>query len=159
MPPKGLSTTVLLVIFVLSILNGTINACPLELPTATVSINGQGLIVELDATPHSRRCGLSRRTTLDGNYGMLFIYPRSEPRSFWMKDTSIPLSIAFLDESGNIINIENKPPGQTGKRYHSRLPASYALEVNQGWFSLHGIKAGDRVQLKEIVNIEGSPPQ
>ena len=79
---------------------------------------------------------------------MLFVYPRSDLRTFWMKDTWIPLSIAFLDDSGKMINIEIMSPGQTEKRYRSRVPASYALEVNQGWFRLHGIKVGDRVEMK-----------
>jgi len=153
--PKGLSKIVLLAILVLSILKGTINACPLELPTATLSINGRHLIVELAATPQSRRCGLSKRTALDANQGMLFIYPRSDLRTFWMKDTWIPLSIAFVDDSGNIINIEIMSPDQTAQKYHSSKPALYALEVNQGWFRLHGIKAGDRVEMKAIVNIKG----
>lgn len=73
-----------------------------------------------------------------------------------MKDTWIPLSIAFLDESGTIINIEFMSPNQAEKKYHSGKPALYALEVNQGWFRLHGIKAGDRVKMKAIVNI-GEP--
>ena len=159
MPPKGLSTIALLVIFVLSILQGTISACPLELPTTAVSINGHRLIVELAATPQSRRCGLSNRAALDENQGMLFIFPRSDLRTFWMKDTRIPLSIAFLDDSRHIINIEFMSPDQTEERYHSSKPAVYALEVNQGWFKWHGIKAGDRVEMKPIVNIGGSPQQ
>ncbi len=142
MQPKDIPKITLLVIFALSILKGTINACPLELPTAAVSINGHHLIVELAATPQSRGCGLSKRTALDENQGMLFIYPRSDLRTFWMKDTWLPLSIAFLDDSGNIINIEIMLPDQTEKKYHSSKPALYALEVNQGWFRLHGIKAG-----------------
>jgi uncharacterized membrane protein (UPF0127 family) len=127
------------------------------LPTAAVSINGRRLIVELAATPQSRRCGLSNRAALGENQGMLFIYPRSDLRTFWMKDTRIPLSIAFLDDSGKIINIEIMSPNQTEERYHSRKPALYALEVNQGWFKLNGIKAGDRVEMKPSVNIGESP--
>ena len=65
-----------------------------------------------------------------------------------MKDTRIPLSIAFLDDSGNIINIEIMSPNQTGKKYYSSKPALYALEVNQGWFRSHGIKTGDQVEMK-----------
>jgi hypothetical protein len=102
---------------------------------------------------------LSKRAALDDNHGMLFVYPRSDLRIFWMKDTWIPLSIAFLDGSGNIINIEIMSPDQTEKKYHSRLPALYALEVNQGWFKLHGINAGDRVEMKQVVNTGGSPQQ
>ncbi len=157
MPPTGLTKIVLLIIFVLSIFNGTLNACPLELPTTAVSINGHPLIVELAATPQSRRCGLSNRAALDENQGMLFVYPRSDLRTFWMKDTRIPLSIAFLDDSGNIINIEIMSPNRTEKKYRSSKPALYALEVNQGWFKMHGINAGDRVEMKQVVNIGGLP--
>jgi uncharacterized membrane protein (UPF0127 family) len=135
----------LLTLLIVSILNGTINACPLELPTTSVSINGHLLIVDVAATPQSRMCGLSKRSALDENRGMLFVYARSGLRSFWMKDTWIPLSIAFLDESGKILNIEIMSPDQTEKRYRSSQPAIYALEVSQGWFGSRGIKAGDRV--------------
>src|SRR5210317_1543147 len=128
MQPTGLSKIVLLIIFVLTTLNETVDACPLELPTTAVSINGHRLIVELAATPQSRRCGLSNRAALGQSQGMLFIYPRSELRTFWMKDTRIPLSIAFLDDSRHIINIEFMSPNQTEKRYHSSKPALYALE-------------------------------
>lgn len=145
----GFPNIFLLAILILSILKGTINACPLELPTTAISINGHRLIVEVAATPQSRTCGLSKRPTLNENQGMLFAYPRSDLRTFWMKDTWIPLSIAFLDESGKILNIEIMSPGQTEKRYHSSGPAGYALEVNQGWFRLHGIKAGDTVEMRE----------
>ncbi len=159
MQTKGLFKIILLVIFALSVLKGTLHACPLELPTTAATINGHRLMVELAATPQSRRCGLSNRAALGENQGMLFVYPRSELRTFWMKDTWIPLSIAFLDDAGIIINIEIMSPDQTEKRYHSGKPALYALEVNQGWFKLHGINAGDRVQLKEIINIGGSAQQ
>ncbi len=73
-----------------------------------------------------------------------------------MKDTWFPLSIAFLDDSGNIINIEIMSPDQTQTRYHSRRPALYALEVNQGWFRLHGIKAGDKVEMGAVGIIESA---
>jgi uncharacterized protein len=147
MPPKGLSKTVLLAILIISILKGTINACPLELPVTTVSINGHRLIVEVAATRQSRTCGLSRRAALDDKQAMLFVYPRSRLRTFWMKDTWIPLSIAFLDDSGMIINIASMSPDQTEIRYRSNQPARYALEVKQGWFRLHGVKTGDRVEI------------
>ncbi len=145
----GFQKSFLLAILISSILTGTINACPLELPTASVSINGHILLVELAGTRQSRVCGLSHRSALKENHGMLFVYPRSALRTFWMKDTWIPLSIAFLDDSGKIINIEIMSPDQTEKRYHSRIPALYALEVNQGWFERHGINAGDKVEIKQ----------
>lgn len=145
MPLRMFFTTLLL----LSALTQKIGACPFELPETTVSINAHRLVVELAETTQARACGLSNRTVLDKDHGMLFVYPRSELITFWMKDTRIPLSIAFLDDSGKIINIEIMAPDQTETRYHSRLPALYALEVNQGWFRMHGIKAGDRVKFEQ----------
>lgn len=123
-------------------------ACPLDLPTAEVAIKGHTLTVELAATPTARACGLSHRDVLPQNNGMLFIFPDPRPLTFWMKDTRIPLSIAYLDDSGKIIDIQNMAPMQTEEQYPSSGPAKYALEVNQDWFKRHGIEAGDRVVLK-----------
>ncbi len=123
-------------------------ACPLELPTADISIRGYTLTVELATTPATRACGLSHRNELRKNHGMLFIYPDLRPRSFWMKDTKIPLSIAFLDDSGQIFSIQDMTPMQTDRTYPSSRPAGYALEVNQGWFGKNGIDVGDAVEMK-----------
>ena len=123
-------------------------ACPLVLPTATISIKGYTLTVELATTPAARACGMSHRDELPENHGMLFIFPDSRPRSFWMKDTKIFLSIAFLDDSGQIFSIQDMIPMRTDGFYDSSRPASYALEVNQGWFNKHGIYVGDVVEMK-----------
>ncbi|MFO7714553.1 DUF192 domain-containing protein [Desulfosarcina sp.] len=131
-------------------------ACPFDLPTLSVVINGHRLVVEVAATPQSRACGLSRRFALDENRGMLFVYAKADRRSFWMKDTWIPLSIAFLDDTGVIINMETMLPDQSEMRYRSNLPAVYVLEVNQGWFQSHGIKPGDRVEIRPPVVHGGS---
>lgn len=131
-------------------------ACPFNLPSQSVVINGHRLVVEVAATPQSRACGLSRRFALDENHGMLFVYAQADLRSFWMKDTWIPLSIAFLDDTGVIINMETMSPDQTEMRYRSNLPAVYVLEVNQGWFQSHGIKPGDRVEMRQPVLHGGS---
>ena len=129
-------------------------ACPLELPVATISINGHALTVELATTPKARVCGLSKRVKLPENHGMLFIYPTVGQRTFWMKDTHIPLSIAFLDDSGRILSVQDMTPMQTNERYHSLQPVRYALEVKQGWFAEHGISVGDMVEMKLPVVIE-----
>ena len=129
-------------------------ACPLELPVATISINGHPLAVELATTPKARVCGLSKRVDLPENHGMVFIYSALGPRTFWMKDTQIPLSIAFLDDTGRILSIQRMAPMQTSERYHSPQPVRYALEVNQGWFAEHGIGVGDIVEMKLPVVIE-----
>ena len=123
-------------------------ACPIDLPIATVSIKGHLLTVELATTPVARGCGLSRRQELPDNRGMLFIFSDLRPRSFWMKDTVIPLSIAYLDDTGQIFSIQDMVPLQTNKQYPSSQPAAFALEVNQGWFLSHGIEVGDIVKMK-----------
>jgi uncharacterized membrane protein (UPF0127 family) len=123
-------------------------ACPLELPTTTIRIKGYRLTVELATTPASRSCGLSHRDELPQNHGMLFVFPKLRPHTFWMKDTSIPLSIAYLDDSGRIFSIQDMVPLNTEKHYPSVQPAGYALEVNQGWFRGHGIGVADVVELK-----------
>jgi hypothetical protein len=134
--------------FILTTLSTSALACPIELPTTTVSINGYTLTVELATTPASRGCGLSHRDELPKNQGMLFIFSDRRPRNFWMKDTFIPLSIAYLDDSGRIFSIQDMVPLQTDEQYPSSRPASYALEVIQGWFRRHGIKAGDVVKME-----------
>ena len=120
----------------------------MQLPTSTISIKGFDLAVEIASTPAARNCGLSNRYEMADNHGMLFVYPGPQNSAFWMKDTHIPLSIAFLDEFGRIINLENMTPLQTGERYYPSRPAKYALEVAQGWFDAHEIAIGDTVEMK-----------
>jgi uncharacterized membrane protein (UPF0127 family) len=124
------------------------HACPFDLPTTTIVIKGHKLTVEWAVTPEERSCGLSNRFSLDENKGMLFVYKSTRPLSFWMKDTHVLLSIAFLDKDGRIINIETMTPNQTQIKYRSVRPALYALETNRGWFQSHGIGIGDRVNIK-----------
>jgi uncharacterized membrane protein (UPF0127 family) len=135
-------------LYVLMTLSTNTAACPIDLPITTVSIKGHPLTVELATTAAARGCGLSRRQEMPGNQGMLFIFSDLRPRSFWMKDTVIPLSIAYLDDSGQIFSIQDMVPLQTNKQYLSSQPAAYALEVNQGWFRSHGIEVGDIVKMK-----------
>ncbi len=105
--------------------------------------------VELATTPPERRKGLMFRRSLAQDTGMLFVYPDPAERSFWMKNTLIPLSIAYADESGRIVRIlEMLPDPGTGAplpRYLSGEPAIYALEMERGWFNAHGIREGDRM--------------
>ena len=140
--------------FILILNSAKTLACPLELPVATISIKGFTLAVELATMPQARVCGLSKRVKLPENHGMLFIYPTPGVRTFWMKDTHIPLSIAFLDDSGLISSIHHMSAMQTDERYRSSLPVRYALEVNQGWFAERGIGVGDMVEMKLPVVIE-----
>ena len=94
--------------------------------------------------------GLMDRTTLGENRGMLFVYPEEQELSFWMKNTLIPLSIAFIDSERRIVDIQDmKPLDDKPPSYVSADPAQYALEVNQGFFEKRGVKVGDRVELPE----------
>ncbi len=149
--PKGIGIALP---FILVLISLKAIACPLELPVATISAKGHALKVELATTPKARVCGLSNRFQLSDNHGMLFIYPTPGLRHFWMKDTHIPLSIAFLDDSGRILSIHQMVPMQTDERYRSLQPVRYALEVNQSWFADHGVGVGDIVELKLPVVIE-----
>jgi uncharacterized membrane protein (UPF0127 family) len=85
------------------------------------------------------------RPTLAPDAGMLFVYPDERPRSFWMKDTSLPLSIAYLDAQGRIVRIADLTPFDTSPVPSGR-PAMYALEVNKGWFTRHGVDVGTAVK-------------
>ncbi len=89
--------------------------------------------------------GLRWRKSLPENRGMLFVYTDEEPRSFTMEDTLIPLSIAFMDSEGRIVDIQDMEPSKEG--YDSAEPAQYALEVNQGFFEERGVEVGDRAEL------------
>jgi uncharacterized protein len=94
--------------------------------------------------------GLMDRTALGENRGMLFVYPEEREFSFWMKNTLIPLSIAFIDSKRRIIDIQDmKPLDDEPPHYVSAEPAQYALEVNRGFFEQRGVKIGDRVELPE----------
>jgi uncharacterized membrane protein (UPF0127 family) len=92
--------------------------------------------------------GLMYRTALAEDRGMLFVFPDEEERSFWMRNTLIPLSIAFMDSEGRIVDIQDmKPLDDDPPHYVSAEPAQYALEVNRGFFKVLGVKVGDRADL------------
>ncbi len=113
--------------------------------SCALSLGGQIIDVEIARKKTEQQSGLSRRTTLGENNGMLFVYPTPRILSFWMKDTLIPLSVAFFDEKRRLIQIEDMEVTETGtlKIYRSRKPARYALEMNSGWFQKHNIGKGE----------------
>jgi uncharacterized membrane protein (UPF0127 family) len=115
------------------------------LPTTTLTIGGHKIVAEVATKPDERATGLMNRFSLQPDHGMLFVFERSEPLAFWMKNTYIPLSIAFIDEQGRIVNIEDMAP-QTEVSHWSAAPARYALEMRKAWFTERGIKPGDRVE-------------
>ena len=120
------------------------------LATRTISIAGErGVVtvdVELARTDTEQGIGLMYRTSLEDGKGMLFVNDHDRVMSFWMKNTLIPLSIAYISYDGTIIDIRDMYPNDTTS-VHSSRSVRYALEVPQGWFDRVGIKAGDKVNL------------
>ena len=104
------------------------------------------IIAEIAGTPTQREQGLMYRKELKDGYGMLFVFDRDEILSFWMKNTLVPLSIAFIAYDGRIVEIRDMQPGDLNSVRSSRS-VRYALEVPQGWFGRVGVKAGDRLLL------------
>jgi uncharacterized protein len=124
-----------------------VSAAPavVELPTMPLTINGHKLTVEVAKTTEQVTTGLMYRFSLKPDHGMLFVFERSEPRSFWMKNTFIPLSIAFVAADGRILNIDDMAPRDESSRHRSNGSAMYAIEMRKGWFAERSIQAGDRV--------------
>ncbi len=118
-----------------------------KLETIYVGESKIKLKVKIAATQTTREEGLMFVESLPSDQGMLFIFDDEKPRSFWMKNTYIPLDIIFLDSTGKVINFyESAEPLNELKRYPSNAPAKYALEVNGGWGRANNLKEGDKVE-------------
>jgi uncharacterized membrane protein (UPF0127 family) len=119
------------------------------LPVIKVAIAGHTVVAEVASTSEQRATGLMYRFSLPPENGMLFVFPAARPLSFWMRNTYVPLSIAFIAADGRIINIEDMAPQDERSKF-SAAPALYALEMKKGWFAQKGIGPGAKV--------EGLPP-
>ena len=124
-------------------------ASPLPISTVTTSAGERVPVeVEIADTDAERQTGLMERNVLPENAGMLFVFEGEQTLSFWMRDTLIPLSIAYIDAEGRIVNIQDMQPlDDVPPHYVSAEPAQYALEVNQGFFEERGVVVGDTVEL------------
>ena len=100
---------------------------------------------ELATTPQQREIGLMNRPEMGANEGMLFVFDRPGQQCFWMKNTLIPLSAAFIADDGTVVNIEAMKP-QTLDSHCSTQPVRYVLEMNEGWFAKRGIKPGAKLR-------------
>ena len=116
----------------------------LDAPTRTLTIRDHKLEVEIASTPQSRALGLMNRFSLRTDHGMLFVFETPQPLAFYMKNTYVPLSIAFVDARGKILNIEDMRPLDESTHWSKGL-ALYAIEMRQGWFASKGIGPGDAV--------------
>jgi uncharacterized membrane protein (UPF0127 family) len=116
----------------------------LNLPRAKLQAGMYLLDVQLAATPQQREIGLMFRKELPAHEGMLFVFEQKAQQCFWMKNTLIPLTAAFLDDDGSIVNLADMAP-QTTNAHCSMRPVRYVLEVNQGWFAQKGLRSGSRL--------------
>ncbi len=114
------------------------------LPIMELSAGIHRIEAEVAAHDAARRQGLMQRRALPEQRGMLFVFERAARHCMWMKNTFLPLSVAFLDAQGRILNIEEMQP-QTEVNHCAARPARYALEMNAGWFARRGIGRGDRI--------------
>ena len=116
-----------------------------DLPMRTLTIRDQKLTVEVASTAETRATGLMNRFSLRQDHGMLFVFEAPQPLAFYMRNTYIPLSIAFIDSQGRILNIEDMQPKDESTHWSKGL-ALYAIEMRQGWFAAKGIGTGDVVE-------------
>jgi uncharacterized membrane protein (UPF0127 family) len=116
-----------------------------DLPEVTLTMMGNKATAEVASNDSQRSTGLMHRRMLPENRGMLFVFPEVAMHGMWMMNTFVPLSVAFIDSGGRIINIEDMQP-QTQNTHSAAKPAKYALEMNLGWFAKRNIKPGTKIE-------------
>lgn len=112
-----------------------------RLPTVPLTAGMHVIQAEVARTPQQQQTGMMFRTQMGTNEGMLFVYEQPGPLCFWMRNTLIPLSIAFIDDAGTVVHIADMEP-RSDKTHCTPRPVRFALEMNQGWFGKRGIKPG-----------------
>jgi len=115
-----------------------------QMPVVQLNAGMHLIRAEVAADYATRMTGLMHRASMPSNAGMLFIFDEATTHCMWMKNTLLPLSVAFIDERGAIINVEDMAP-QTEDSHCASRPARYALEMNRGWFAARGLKPGSRI--------------
>jgi uncharacterized protein len=121
------------------------NAPQRDLQRARLSAGMHLIEVQLATTQEQRMLGLMHRTDMPANEGMLFVFEQAATQCFWMKDTLIPLSAAFIADDGSIVNMVNMQPHST-QSHCSTKPVRFVLEMNQGWFAKRGIGPGFQIK-------------
>ena len=114
------------------------------MPTIELTAGFHRIEAEVAANDQARQTGLMNRKAMPQQHGMLFVFSRPDTYCMWMRNTYIPLSVAFIDDDGIIINIEDMQP-QTENNHCARKPARFALEMNAGWFAQRGLKPGTKL--------------
>ena len=116
-----------------------------RLPGIEIKAGMHIIHAEVARSDEQQMRGLMLRTDLPGNDGMLFVNERAERRCFWMRNTLVPLTIAFIDDVGSIVNLADMQP-QSDESHCSSKPVRYALEMRQGWFAKRAIKPGFKLR-------------
>jgi len=116
-----------------------------ELPVAELGVGMYRIEAEVANTFQTRQIGLMNRKTMPLQRGMVFVFPEDATHCMWMRDTYLPLSVAFLDAKGRVLNVEDMQP-QTEDNHCAAGAARYALEMNIGWFRERGVKPGDSIR-------------
>ncbi|AMO38931.1 hypothetical protein AC731_001045 [Thauera humireducens] len=127
------------------VLAAGIAAAQQAMPRAELGAGMFRIEAEVAHTFQNRQIGLMNRRTMPQHQGMVFVFPEDARHCMWMKNTYLPLSVAFLDAHGKVINIEDMQP-QTEDNHCAAAPARFALEMNLGWFRERGIKPGDALR-------------
>jgi uncharacterized protein len=117
---------------------------PQQLPTVTLHAGMHNILAQVAKTPEQRQIGLMYRKQMAGHEGMIFVFDSPATQCFWMRNTLLPLSAAFVAEDGSIVNIEDMKP-MSDESHCSKKPVRFVLEMNQGWFAKIGLKAGDKL--------------
>ena len=121
------------------------NAPQPKLQTVDLTLGINVIHAELAITPIQQQTGMMFRRTMGSNEGMLFVNEGADQRCFWMRNTLLPLAIAFIADDGTIVNIAEMQ-AQSEQSHCSAKPVRYALEMNQGWFAKRGFKAGAKLR-------------
>jgi uncharacterized membrane protein (UPF0127 family) len=116
----------------------------LQLPRVTLSAGMYLIQAQVASSPQERTVGLMFRKEMPANEGMLFVFEQASGQCFWMKNTLLPLTAAFVADDGTIVNLADMQP-QSLDSHCSARPVRYVLEMNKGWFEKRGLKAGARL--------------
>ena len=116
----------------------------LDLQRIKLSAGMHRIDTQVAATPEQRQTGLMWRKEMPQHEGMLFVFEQPSQQCFWMKNTLLPLTAAFVEDDGTVVNLADMKP-QTTDPHCSAKPVRYVLEMNKGWFAKKGIKAGSRL--------------
>jgi len=141
---KKLISALIFIAFGLNGLSHAQSKPQLDLPKIKLSAGMHLIDTQVASTPDQRATGLMFRQEMPQGEGMLFVFEEATPQCFWMKNTLLPLTAAFITDDGTIVNLANMKP-QTTDSHCSAKPVRYVLEMNLGWFEKKGLKAGSKL--------------